>query len=112
MLPGGIKIVIDDTLFSSRSNRNLLSFKDIRCNGFHVETKDENNVEYLYIASTISCQKYVLEKLTAFSSGMYYAFISPIESNIVIRKKENDPKTFILWHDRLGHPINNDAKDN
>ena len=40
MLPGGTKIVIDDALFSSRSNRNLLSFKDIRCNGFHVETKD------------------------------------------------------------------------
>ena len=112
MLSGGIKIIIDNDLFSSRLNRNLLSFKDIRHNGFKIETKDENNVEYLYIASTISCQKYVLEKLTAFSSGMYYAFISPIESNIVIRKKENDPKTFILWHDRLGHPINNDAKDN
>ena len=87
MLPGGTKIIIDDALFSSRSNRNLLSFMDICRNGFHIETKDENNIEYLYITSTISCQKHVLEKLSAFSSGMYYAFISPVESNVVIRKK-------------------------
>ena len=56
MLSGGIKIIIDNDLFSSRLNRNLLSFKDIRHNGFKIETKDENNVEYLYIASTINCQ--------------------------------------------------------
>ena len=43
---------------------------------------------------------------------MYYAFINPVESNVMIKKNECDMKTFILWHDRLGHPINNDAKDN
>ena len=37
-LPKGTKLVIEDALFSSKSPRNLLSFKDIRRNGYHVET--------------------------------------------------------------------------
>ena len=32
MLPNGTKLQIDDTLYSSKYNRNLLSFKDIRQN--------------------------------------------------------------------------------
>ena len=27
-----------------------------------------------------------------------------IESNIVMHQKCSDPKQFMLWHDRLGHP--------
>ena len=30
--------------------------------------------------------------------------IKPIESYVIVNKKFNDPKTFVLWHDRLGHP--------
>ena len=32
LLPGGTKIHIDDALYSTKSQRNLLSFKDIRRN--------------------------------------------------------------------------------
>ena len=33
-----------------------------------------------------------------------------IETNIVIHQKCSNPKIFMLWHDRLGHPgIDNDA---
>lgn len=91
-------------LYSSKSRRNLLSFKDIRLNGFHIETMCEGDTEYLYITSNISCKKHVKEKLPVFSSGLYYAAISCIESNIVMNQKFNDPKLFMLWHDRLGHP--------
>ena len=49
MLSGGTTFMINDALFSSRSRRNLLSFKDIRRNGYHIETKNEDNIEYLYI---------------------------------------------------------------
>ena len=45
MLSGGTTFIINDALFSSRSKRSLLSFKDIRRNGYHIETKDEDNTE-------------------------------------------------------------------
>ena len=35
LLPNTTKICISDALYSSRSKRNLLSFKDIWCNGYH-----------------------------------------------------------------------------
>lgn len=104
MLPGGTNLHINDALYSVRSRRNLLSFKDIRRNGYHIETTCERHVEYLCITSIISGQKLVLEKLPAFSSGLYYTTIRTIESNVVMGLKSSDSKTFMLWHDRLGHP--------
>ena len=44
-LPNGINFIIYDALFSSRSKRNLLSFRDIRRNGYHIETVNNNDVE-------------------------------------------------------------------
>ena len=38
LLPNNTRICISDALYSSRSKRNLLSFKDIRYNGYHIET--------------------------------------------------------------------------
>jgi hypothetical protein len=63
ILPKGTKLCIDDALYSSKSRRNLISLKDIRLNGFHVETTNEGSEEYLYITSIISDQKLILEKL-------------------------------------------------
>ena len=91
-------------MFSSKSPRNLLSFKDIRRNGYHVETINEMNVEYLGITKIVSDQKYVLEKLSTLSSGLYYAKISTIEAHSIVNQKFTDLKTFVLWHDRIGHP--------
>jgi hypothetical protein len=59
--------------------------------------------EYLYIISCISGQKVVLEKLYAFSSGIYYTIMKSIETNVVKHQYFSDPETFILWHGRLGH---------
>ena len=39
-LPNGTRFHINDTLYSSKSRRNLLKFKDIRRNGYHIETID------------------------------------------------------------------------
>ena len=54
-LPNGTRFHINDALYSSKSRRNLLCFKDIRrnllCfkdirrNGYHIETMNEDNVE-------------------------------------------------------------------
>ena len=38
MLLKGTKLCIDDALYSSKSSRNLLNFKDIHDNGYHIET--------------------------------------------------------------------------
>ena len=69
MLPNGTRFHINDVLYSSKSKRNLLSFKDIHINGYHIETMNEDNAEYLYITSIISGQKLIMEKLPAFPLG-------------------------------------------
>ncbi|KAL4593747.1 hypothetical protein ACB092_M014900 [Castanea dentata] len=66
MLPKGKNFCIDDTLYSSKSKRNLFSFKDIQSNGFHIETNNEGNEEYLYITSMVSSQKPHITKTAYF----------------------------------------------
>ena len=58
MLSNGTRFYINDTLYSSKSRRNMLSFKDIRRNGYHIETVNEDNVEYFYITSIIWLEAY------------------------------------------------------
>ncbi|TYG98680.1 hypothetical protein ES288_A10G136700v1, partial [Gossypium darwinii] len=99
LLPKGTKFIIDDALYSTKSQRNLLSFKDICLNGYHIETMNEKNVEYLYITNVECGKKYILERLTAFSSGLYYAHISAIESYVTTNQKFVEPHTFTIWHD-------------
>jgi hypothetical protein len=86
ILPEGTKFCINDALYSFKSKRNLISFKDIRLNGYHVETTNEGNDEYLYITSIILGQKLILKKLLAFSSGLYYITIRTIESHVVMHQ--------------------------
>ncbi|KAB2062876.1 hypothetical protein E1A91_A10G184000v1, partial [Gossypium mustelinum] len=82
LLPKGTKFIIDDALYSTKSQRNLLSFKDIRLNGYHIEIMNEKNIEYPDITNVEYAKKYVLERLLAFSSGLYYTHISAIESHV------------------------------
>ena len=42
-LPNGTRFHINDVLYFSKSTRNLLSFKDICINGYHIETMNEGN---------------------------------------------------------------------
>ena len=95
-LPNGTRFHINDALYSSKSRRNFLSFKDIRRNGYHIETMNEDNVEYLYITSIISGKKLIMKKLLAFSSRLYHTTIKSIESYVVVNQKFNDPKVFVL----------------
>ena len=69
ILSRGTKFTINNALFSSKSKRNLLSFKDIRQNGYHVEINNKNNIEYLYIAFIVSHEKRILETLPVFLLG-------------------------------------------
>ena len=83
-LPNRNRFHINDALYSSKSKRNLLNFKDIRINGYHTETMNEDNVEYLCITFIISYQKLIMEQLSAFSFRLYHTTIKPIESYVVM----------------------------
>ena len=103
-LPKDTKFHIEDALYSNKSSRNLLSFKDIRRNGYHIETMNHDENEYLLITSIIYGQKCILEQLSSLSCGLYQTTIRSIESYDVMNQKFNDSNAFLLWHERLGHP--------
>ena len=60
---------------------------------------NHNGNEYLLITR----QKQILEQLISSSYGLYQTTIRPLESHAVVNQKFNDQKTFLLWHERLGH---------
>jgi hypothetical protein len=78
LLPEGTKLIINDALYSSKFRRNLLSFKDIRRNDYHIETMTENNIEYLQIKTIKYSQKIILKNMEALSSGLYCTNINSI----------------------------------
>ena len=75
ILPKGTKLKIEDALYYNKSSRNLLSFEDIHRNGYHIETMNHEENEYLLITSIISGQKCVLEQLISLSCGLYQTTI-------------------------------------
>ncbi|GAV79128.1 hypothetical protein CFOL_v3_22593, partial [Cephalotus follicularis] len=79
VLSNGTQMRIANVLYSTKSRKNLLSFKDIRLNGYHIETTNENGKEYLYITGSASGRKQILEKLLGLSSGLYIMKIRAIE---------------------------------
>ena len=104
ILPKGTKLKIEDAFYSNKSSRNLLSFKEIRRNGYHIDTMNHDANEYLLITSIISGQKCILEQLPSLSCGLYQTTIRSIESYAVMNQKLNDSNAFLLWHERLRHP--------
>ena len=74
MLPNGTRIHINDSLYYSKSIRNLLSFKNIRKNGYHIKTMNKGNKESLYITSIIYGKKIVAKKLPTLSFGLYHTW--------------------------------------
>ena len=104
IFPMGTELIIDDALLYPQSTRTLLSFKDIRSNGFHIEIETKNDIEYLLMTRSIGCLKQIVEKLPSFSSGLYYTYIRHSHHNVSMSLKFKDPYSFKLWHERLGHP--------
>ena len=77
VLPMGTQITIEDSLLYPDSKHTLLSCRDIRQNGFHIETRDDNE-EILLITKNSGYGKRIIEKIPSFSSGLYYTYIKPI----------------------------------
>ena len=74
---------------------NLIPYLDIRRNGFHLQTAEEDNQEMLQILDREGCP---IENIPAYSSDMY---IIPL-----ICLSEGEDATFCVntWHERMGHP--------
>ena len=70
---------MEDTLLYPNSTRTLLSYKDIRHKGFHVETHNENNNEYPFIIKNYGYIKQMLERIPSTSTKLYYTYIKPVE---------------------------------
>jgi len=74
-LPMGTQIIIEDALLYPNSTRTLLSYRHIRNNGFHIEIHEDNKEEYLLLPKKSRYVKQILERITSFSSGLYYTYI-------------------------------------
>ena len=66
VLTNGTRFHINDALYSSKFTKNLISFKDIRRNRYHIETIVEGNRKCLYINSVVYGKKIIMEKLSEF----------------------------------------------
>ena len=99
VLPMGTQIFVKDALLYPDSKRTLLSFKDIRSNGFHVETEIEQGTEYLLITKFNGYQKRVVERLPSSPSGLYYTYIKPTEGYVAMKIIFRNTKSFRIWHE-------------
>jgi hypothetical protein len=104
VLPMGTQIFVKDALLYPDSKRTLLSFKDVRANGFHVETEIEQGAEYLLITKFDGYQKRVVERFPSSPTGLYYTYIKPTDEYVAMKTIFRNTESFRIWHDRLGHP--------
>jgi hypothetical protein len=68
----GTQVTIENALLYSDSARTLLSYRDIRKNGLHIVTHEENNKESLLITKTNGDGYDIIERMSSLSSGLYY----------------------------------------
>ena len=103
VLPMGTQITIEDALFYPDSKRTLLSYRDIRQNGFHIETHDDNNEKILLVTKNSGYGKRIVEKIPSFPSKLYYTYIKPVP-HVAYKVIFHNIDAFKTWHERLGHP--------
>ncbi|KAM1391009.1 hypothetical protein ACFX2I_018765 [Malus domestica] len=104
MLSNGTIMIIKEALYSPRSGRTLLSFRDIRDNQYHLETTEDHGFQFLCITSYEYGQKHIHEKLERLPNGLYIITIRSIEAHSMAGPMPKFSDTLLLWHDRLGHP--------
>ena len=95
VMPGGIYIRISRVVYLPTSTKNLLSFQDIRRNGFHLRTAVEDNQKLLHILDRKGCP---IENILAYFSSMYIVLI------ICLSKGEDAAFCVNTWHERMDHP--------
>jgi hypothetical protein len=103
MLPMCTQVIIENVLLYPDSTHTLLSYRDIRKNGLHIVTHEENNKEYLLITKTNREGYDILERILFLPSGWYYTYIKLIP-HVAYKVIFQNVDAFQIWHDRLGHP--------
>ena len=78
VIPMGTQITIEEALLYLDATRTLLNYKDIRYNGIHIETHEENKEEFLLFTKDNGLGKETLEKVSSLLSGLYYTYIKPV----------------------------------
>jgi hypothetical protein len=78
-LPMGTQIIIEDALLYPDSTRTLLSYRDIRKNGLHMETHEEYKLEFLLLINDTRYGKQLLEKISSLPSRIYYRYIKNVQ---------------------------------
>jgi hypothetical protein len=74
-LPMGTQITIENALLYVDSTHTLLHYRDIRQNGLHVITHEENNKKFLLITKSNGDDHDILERIPSLKSGLYYTYI-------------------------------------
>jgi hypothetical protein len=75
ILSMGTQVTIKNALLHPDSTRTLLSYRDIRKNGLHIITHEENNEESLLITKTNRDSYDILERISSLPSRLYYTYI-------------------------------------
>jgi hypothetical protein len=99
----GTQITIENALLYPDSTHILLSYRDIRKNGLHIMTHEENNKESLLITKTNRDGYDILVRISFLPSGLYYTYIKLIP-HVVYKVIFQNVDAFQIWHGRLGHP--------
>jgi hypothetical protein len=103
ILSMGTHITIKNVLLYPDSSRTLLSYRDIRKNGLHIVTHEENNKESLLITKTNRDDNDILERIPYLPSRLYYTYIKHVP-HVAYKVIFHNVDVFQIWHDRLGHP--------
>ena len=98
----GTKLVIEDTHLYFNSTRTLMSYKDIRHKGFHVETHNDNDNEYPFIIKITDISSKCLKEFLQHQPDR----ISHTSNPYKCCEQENFQNLDILkiWHYRSSHP--------
>jgi hypothetical protein len=76
--PNGTQVTIEDALLYPNSTRTLISFRDIRKNGLHVCTHEDNREEFFLITKSFGYGHEVIERIPSTPSGLYYTYIKHV----------------------------------
>jgi hypothetical protein len=74
----GTQVTIKNALLYPDFTRTLLSYRDIRKNGLHVITHEDNIEEFLHIIKKNGYDHDILERITSLPSALYYTYIKLI----------------------------------
>jgi hypothetical protein len=72
------QVTIENAWLYPDSTHTLLSYRNIRKNGLHIVTYEENNKEFILITETNRDDYDILERIPFLPSELYYTYIKPV----------------------------------